>query len=298
MTEDRTGTGTVSLFGAQLRFDLTGGFPLVTTKKIHIKSIVHELIWFLRGDTNIKYLNDNGVSIWDEWASADGELGPVYGKQWRRWETADGRVIDQISGVLNQLKKNPTSRRMIVTAWNPAEVDSMALPPCHLLFQFNTHLLTIDERLNEAKRRTGQQPPNLSSLNALGDSWESLAQDKITALLDEWKIPTRALNCQLYQRSADLFLGFPFNIASYALLTHLIAHECGMLAGDFIWTGGDCHIYSNHLEQVRTQLTREPFALPELVINPNLRSVLEVEFDDISLVGYQHHPAIKAPVAV
>lgn len=287
-TEERTGTGTLATFGKQLHFDLTKGFPLVTTKKVHFKSIVHELIWFLRGDTNIKYLNDNGVRIWDEWASPDGELGPVYGKQWRRWETPDGKVIDQISNVIHQLKNNPTSRRIIVTAWNPGEVDSMALPPCHLLFQFNTQLLTHDERIAELDR---QVRLGLKSVDGLGAYPDKKA-------LDDLGVPTRGLACLLYQRSADLFLGVPFNIASYALLTHLLAHECNMAAQEFVWTGGNCHIYQNHLEQVNTQLGREPLPLPELVINPNLGSVLEVQFEDIELRGYEFHPAIKAKVAV
>jgi thymidylate synthase len=245
---DRTGTGTLSVFGRQLRFDLAQGFPLITTKKLHLRSIIYELLWFLRGDTNIKYLKDNGVSIWDEWADENGNLGPVYGSQWRSWPAPDGRHIDQITQVLNQIKNKPDSRRHIVSAWNPAEVDKMALPPCHALFQFY------------------------------------VANDK--------------LSCQLYQRSADYFLGVPFNIASYALLTHLFAEQCNLKVGEFVWTGGDVHLYSNHLEQARLQLSREPFALPQLVIKRNPGSLFEYEFEDFEITNYQAHPSIKAPIAV
>jgi thymidylate synthase len=245
---DRTGTGTVSSFGHQLRFDLSKGFPLVTTKQVHLKSIIHELLWFLRGDTNIKYLQDNQVRIWNEWADENGDLGPVYGKQWRSWTTPDGRHIDQISEVIARIKTDPDSRRLIVSAWNVGELDQMALAPCHLLFQF------------------------------------FVANGK--------------LSCQLYQRSADLFLGVPFNIASYALLTHLIAAECQLGVGDFIWTGGDCHIYSNHFEQVELQLTRKPLPLPELVIVNPRSSIFDYQFSDLEFKNYQYHPAIKAQVAV
>jgi thymidylate synthase len=245
---DRTGTGTVSVFGRQMRFDLSKGFPLVTTKKLHIRSIVYELLWFLRGDTNIKYLNDNGVSIWDEWADENGELGPVYGSQWRSWPTPDGRYIDQIANVLHQIKTKPDSRRHIVTAWNPAEVDNMALPPCHALFQFY------------------------------------VAND--------------TLSCQLYQRSADFFLGVPFNIASYALLTHMVAQQCDLKAGDFVWTGGDVHLYSNHFEQARLQLSREPLPLPALSIKRKPSTIFEYQFEDFEILNYQAHPSIKAPIAV
>lgn len=245
---DRTGTGTRSVFGYQMRFRLSDGFPMVTTKKLHLRSIVHELLWFISGDTNIAYLKENGVSIWDEWADAHGNLGPVYGKQWRRWETADGRVIDQLAQVIAMIKKNPDSRRLIVSAWNVADVDSMALPPCHSLFQF----YVIDGKLS----------------------------------------------CQLYQRSADIFLGVPFNIASYALLTEMVAHCCNLKAGDFIHTFGDAHIYSNHMEQVNLQLTRTPLPLPTLKLNPDVRDVFAFKFDDIVFENYQCHPAIKAPVAV
>jgi thymidylate synthase len=245
---DRTGTGTLSVFGRQLRFDLSQGFPLVTTKKLHLKSIIYELLWFLNGDTNVKYLNDHGVTIWNEWADANGELGPVYGSQWRSWPAPDGRHIDQITQVINQIKQKPDSRRHIVSAWNPAEVDKMALPPCHALFQFY------------------------------------VADGK--------------LSCQLYQRSADYFLGVPFNIASYALLTYMFAQQCDLLPGDFIWTGGDVHLYSNHLEQAQTQLSRSPLPLPSLSIKRRPNSIFEYQFEDFEIVNYQSHPAIKAPIAV
>ncbi len=245
---DRTGTGTLSVFGWQMRFRLDEGFPLLTTKKLHTRSIIHELLWFLRGDTNVRYLQENGVSIWDEWAGADGELGPVYGKQWRRWETADGRSIDQIAQLLDGLKKNPDSRRHLVCAWNPGEVAHMALPPCHALFQFY------------------------------------VANDR--------------LSCQLYQRSADIFLGVPFNIASYALLTLMIAQVCDLQPGDFVWTGGDCHLYLNHQEQAREQLAREPRALPRMRLNPAVRDLFTFRYEDFALEGYDPHPHIKAPVAV
>ncbi|KTD34343.1 thymidylate synthase [Legionella moravica] len=245
---DRTGTGTLSVFGYQMRFDLQQGFPLVTTKKLHTRSIVHELLWFLQGDTNIAYLNEHGVTIWDEWADAHGDLGPVYGRQWRSWPTADGRTIDQLSEVLQQIKTNPDSRRLIVSAWNVSELDKMALMPCHALFQFY------------------------------------VADNK--------------LSCQLYQRSADVFLGVPFNIASYALLTHMVAQQCELDVGDFVWTGGDCHLYLNHLEQARTQIAREPFPLPSLTIKRKPESLFDYQFEDFEFENYQFHPAIKAPIAV
>lgn len=244
---DRTGTGTTSLFGAQLRFDLSAGFPLITTKRVHVRSIVQELIWFLRGDSNVRWLQEHGVSIWDEWADADGELGPVYGVQWRSWPTADGGTVDQVSNVIEEIRRNPDSRRLIVSAWNVAEIPDMALPPCHLLFQF----YVADGRLS----------------------------------------------CQLYQRSADLFLGVPFNIASYALLTHMVAAQTGLEVGDFVWTGGDCHVYDNHREQVATQLARAPFAPPRLRLAPR-DSIFDYAFEDVEIVDYEHHPTIKAPVAV
>ncbi|GAB3697966.1 thymidylate synthase [Spirosoma flavus] len=245
---DRTGTGTISVFGYQMRFNLEDGFPLLTTKKVHTRSIIHELLWFIKGDTNIKYLKDNGVSIWDEWADENGNLGPVYGKQWRSWAAPDGRVIDQLSDVLRQLKNSPDSRRMMVSAWNPSDVPNMALPPCHALFQFY------------------------------------VADGK--------------LSCQLYQRSADVFLGVPFNIASYALLTMMVAQECGYAAHEFIWTGGDTHLYVNHLEQVDIQLSREPRPLPTMRLNPNVTSIFDFTYDDFTLENYNPYPAIKAPVAV
>ncbi len=245
---DRTGTGTISCFGYQMRFDLNEGFPLVTTKKLHLRSIVHELLWFLKGETNIAYLKENGVSIWDEWADEKGELGPVYGKQWRSWAGADGKVIDQVTDVINQIKKNPDSRRLIVSAWNVADLPDMALMPCHALFQFY------------------------------------VADGK--------------LSCQLYQRSADVFLGVPFNIASYALLTMMVAQVCDLQAGDFVHTFGDVHLYSNHIEQAKLQLTRKPFDLPKMKINPSVKDIFSFKFEDFELLNYQFHPHIKAPVAV
>lgn len=245
---DRTGTGTRSVFGRQLRFDLSEGFPLITTKRVHFKSIAYELLWFLRGESNVGWLRDNGVTIWDEWADAAGELGPVYGVQWRSWPTPSGEQIDQITEVIDAIRTNPDSRRLIVSAWNPADIPTMALAPCHALFQFY------------------------------------VADGK--------------LSCQLYQRSADLFLGVPFNIASYALLTHLVAAQTGLEVGDFVWTGGDCHIYDNHVEQVTEQLTREPYPLPRLEITTQRDSIFDYEFGDFEIVGYQHHPAIRGAVAV
>jgi len=245
---DRTGTGTISVFGAQMRFDLQKGFPLLTTKKLHLKSIIHELLWFLKGDTNVKYLQDHGVRIWNEWADEDGELGPVYGKQWRSWPTEDGDTIDQISNVMEQIKNNPNSRRLIVNAWNVGEIEKMALPPCHCLFQFY------------------------------------VADGK--------------LSCQLYQRSADVFLGVPFNIASYALLTMMVAQVCGLEPGDFVHTFGDAHIYSNHLEQVKTQLDREPRPLPKMEINPEVQSIFDFSYEDFTLTNYDPHPHIKGKVSV
>jgi thymidylate synthase len=254
---DRTGTGTISVFGYQMRFDLTKGYPLITTKKLHVKSIIYELLWFLKGDTNIKYLTDNGVKIWNEWADEKGNLGPVYGKQWRSWQGANGKVIDQISEVINQIKNNPDSRRMIVSAWNVSELSEMALMPCHVLFQFYV------------------SPPD----KAKGDT-------------------KGKLSCQLYQRSADVFLGVPFNIASYALLTMMIAQVCDLDCGDFIHTFGDVHIYNNHLEQVKLQLTRTPYPLPQIKINPEVKNIFDFRFEDFTLEGYVHHPHIKAEVAV
>ncbi len=245
---DRTGTGTRSVFGYQMRFDLATGFPLVTTKKVHLRSIIHELLWFLKGDSNIAYLKENNVSIWDEWADANGDLGPVYGVQWRSWPTPDGRKIDQISQLIDRIKNNPDSRRHIVSAWNVAEVDHMALPPCHALFQFY--------------------------------------------------VANGKLSCQLYQRSADLFLGVPFNIASYALLTMMVAQVCNLELGDFVHTFGDAHIYSNHFDQVRLQLSREPRPLPQMQLNSSVQSIFDFKFEDFEVVGYDPHPLIKAPIAV
>ena len=245
---DRTGTGTISVFGHQMRFDLNDGLPLVTTKRMHLRSIIYELLWFLSGDTNVRYLHDHGVSIWDEWADENGDLGPVYGKQWRSWPTADGRHIDQLAQVVGQLRSNPNSRRMLVSAWNVGELDRMALLPCHALFQFHV----ADGRLS----------------------------------------------CQLYQRSADALLGVPFNIASYALLTHMLAQQCDLLVGDFVWTGGDCHLYVNHLEQSDLQLARTPFPLPVLNLRRRPPSLFEYVFEDFEILGYRSHDAIKAPIAV
>jgi len=246
--EDRTGTGTLSLFGHQMRFDLSEGFPVITTKKLHLRSIIHELLWFLRGDSNIQYLKDNGVSIWDAWADENGELGPVYGVQWRNWPRPDGGHVDQISQIMRQLKENPDSRRIMLSAWNVGEIENMALPPCHCLFQF----------------------------------W--VAEGK--------------LSCQLYQRSCDIFLGVPFNIASYALLTHMLAQQADLKVGDFVWTGGDCHLYSNHLEQADEQLQREPLPLPRLAIKRRPPSIFDYEYEDFEILNYESHPHIKAAVAV
>jgi thymidylate synthase len=246
--DDRTGTGTLSVFGHQMRFDLAEGFPLVTTKKLHLRSIIYELLWFLSGDTNVRYLREHGVSIWDEWADKEGNLGPVYGRQWRCWPTADGRTIDQLSRVVEQLKSNPDSRRIIVSAWNVGELERMALLPCHALFQFY--------------------------------------------------VAEGRLSCQLYQRSADALLGVPFNIASYALLTHMLAQQCDLEVGDLVWTGGDCHLYLNHLEQTDLQLTRAPFPLPRLVIRPKPPTLFEYAYEDFEILDYRHHDAIKAPIAV
>lgn len=245
---DRTGTGTRSVFAYQMRFNLADGFPLVTTKKLHMRSIVHELLWFLQGNTNVEYLRSHGVSIWDEWADETGDLGPIYGRQWRSWPTSDGQVIDQLSEVVNQIKTNPDSRRLLVSAWNVGELNKMALAPCHALFQFY------------------------------------VAQGR--------------LSCQLYQRSADVFLGVPFNIASYALLTHLVAEQCQLQVGEFIWTGGDCHLYLNHLEQARTQLQRTPYPLPRLLIKRKPPTLFDYQFEDIAFINYESHPTIKAPIAI
>jgi thymidylate synthase len=248
LKSDRTGTGTKSVFGYQMRFDLQKGFPLLTTKKVHLKSIIYELLWFIKGDTNIKYLNDHGVTIWNEWADEDGNLGPVYGSQWRSWKGADGKVTDQLSSLIEGIKKNPDSRRHIISAWNPAEVDKMALPPCHAMFQFY--------------------------------------------------VANGRLSCQLYQRSADVFLGVPFNIASYALLTMMVAQVCGLNPGEFIHTFGDAHIYTNHFDQVNLQLSRDTRQLPVMKLNPAIESIFDFKFEDFILEGYDPHPGIKAPIAV
>lgn len=246
--QDRTGVGTLSVFAAQLRFDLRRGFPLVTTKKLHLRSIIHELLWFLRGDTNLAYLREHGVTIWDEWADENSDLGPIYGKQWRDWESKDGRHIDQLANAIDLLRRDPNSRRIVVSAWNVGELEQMRLLPCHLLFQFY--------------------------------------------------VANGELSCQLYQRSADLFLGVPFNIASYALLTHLVAQQADLKVGEFIWTGGDCHLYLNHLDQARLQLSRTPFPLPHLILHRLAESLADYRYEDFEIAGYQSHPAIKAPVAV
>lgn len=299
---DRTGTGTQSLFGAQMRFDLAKGFPLLTTKKVFFKGIALELLWFLQGSTNVKWLQEQGVHIWDEWADENGELGPVYGSQWRNWRGAGEpytdsdtlsvtEKVDQIATVIESLKKNPDSRRHIVTAWNPAEVDNMALPPCHALFQFYSDELTLEERIvyRAATRATIERGESV----LLGES-----DDRIHSLMDSLKVPRRRLSCQLYQRSADSFLGVPFNIASYALLTHMVAQQVDMVPGDFIWTGGDCHIYSNHTEQVGIQLSRDTRSLPTLKINRKPESIFDYKYEDFEIVGYDPHPSIKAPIAV
>ncbi|ANZ49610.1 putative thymidylate synthase [Erwinia phage vB_EamM_Kwan] len=354
--KDRTGTGTRSLFGAQMRFDLTEGFPLVTTKKVHLRSIIHELLWFLKGDTNISYLNDNGVTIWDEWArdetrsvpcvytveeraailrqrssidgkttdwyneweaallegddeeekmvvldsqnvpregfrdvTTSGELGPVYGKQWRDWVGADGRHHDQITKVIDQLRNDPDNRRIIVSAWNVGELDQMALAPCHSFFQFYTRELTLYERALAAKEKgTEDYYLNLNEKH----------QEQLHYEFDELAVPRRGLSCQLYQRSADVFLGVPFNIASYALLTEMVAQQVNMVAEEFVWTGGDTHLYSNHLEQARLQLTRDPHPLPRLKFKRKPESIFDYQFEDFEIEGYVSHDAIKAPVAI
>ena len=248
LKEDRTGTGTKCIFGYQMRFNLQEGFPLVTTKKLHLRSIIHELLWFLQGNTNIDYLHQNKVTIWDEWADENGDLGPVYGKQWRAWETKEGKVVDQISELIEQIKTNPNSRRLLVNAWNVGEINNMALPPCHILFQFY--------------------------------------------------VANGKLSCQLYQRSADIFLGVPFNIASYAILTHMIAQVCNLEVGDFVHTIGDAHLYTNHFDQARLQLSRSPYPLPELKLNKEIKNIFDFRFEDIEIINYQSHPTIKAPIAI
>jgi len=269
--EDRTGTGTLSVFGHQMRFDLSRGFPALTTKKLHLKSIIHELLWFLSGDTNIRYLKENGVSIWDDWADENGDLGPVYGRQWRSWQTPTGQHIDQITQLIGQLKNNPDSRRHIVTAWNPSDVDDMALPPCHCLFQFYV---------------------------ANGKLSCQLYQRSADHCLFQFYVANGKLSCQLYQRSADIFLGVPFNIASYALLTQMLAQVCDLQVGDFVHTLGDAHLYLNHIDQARLQLQRRPGALPSLQINPDVKDIFAFTFDDFELLDYQAQAHIAAPIAV
>lgn len=319
--KDRTGTGTLSIFGHQMRFNLQEGFPLVTTKRCHLRSIIHELLWFLKGDTNVKYLNDNGVTIWDEWKNKDGDLGPVYGKQWRAWTAHDEvhtgnkkiiaemeedgweeagyreasmlltKDIDQIAKVMDQLKNDPDNRRIIVSAWNVADLDDMALAPCHAFFQFYTREMSLEERVQWAEENDNE---------LWSDYIHATFVDENTRLgwLDKAGVPTRKLSCQLYQRSCDIFLGLPFNIASYALLIHMFAQQANMVVGDFVWTGGDVHLYSNHLEQARTQLGRTPRPLPKLIIKRKPDSIFDYKFEDFDIEGYDPHPAIKAPVAI
>ncbi|EHV4349842.1 thymidylate synthase [Salmonella enterica] len=326
---DRTGTGTLSVFGRQMRFDLRKGFPLITTKKLHLRSIIHELLWFLSGDTNTKYLEDNGVTIWREWQDENGNLGPLYGAQWRRWkdvklvpkknaalleklqaagyadygdaddgsQTFDARVLlkehDQIAKVVDQLRNDPDSRRIIVSAWNVGELDQMALAPCHAFFQFYTRELSTDERLDWFEKNLPDQ------FNDSRFSNEAVADDAVFHVeMDALEIPRRILSCQLYQRSADFFLGVPFNIASYALLVHMVAQQVNMVPGDFVWSGGDVHLYSNHLEQAKLQLTREPLPLAKLVIKRKPESIFDYKFDDFEIQDYVSHDPIKAPVAI
>ena len=296
---DRTGTGTYSVFGHQMRFDLADGFPLVTTKKCHLKSIIHELLWFLAGDTNIAYLREHGVRIWDEWVDENGNLGPVYGAQWRSWPMPNGDTFDKISDVLCHLRTNPDSRRMVVSAWNVAQLDQMALPPCHCLFQFYTREMTLGERLryeDRVMRTAGWSRESCAARGWTEETWN--AKSEIHKYLDSIGAPRRVLSCQLYQRSADIFLGVPFNIAGYALLTMMIAQVVGMAPGEFVWAGGDCHLYSNHLEQADLHLTRDPLPLPTMKINPRVTDLFAFRFEDFELVGYQTNPHIAAPVAV
>ena len=316
---DRTGVGTQSVFGHQMRFDLSEGFPLLTTKKVHLKSIIYELLWFIAGDTNIKYLKDHGVSIWDEWADENGDLGPVYGHQWRSWPAPDGKSIDQLSQVIDLIRNNPDSRRMLVTAWNPGEVDKMALPPCHCLFQFyvadgNGDLGPVyghqwrswpapDGRsIDQLSQVIDQIRHNPDSRRMLISAWNPGEVDKMALppchCLFQFYVADGKLSCQLYQRSADIFLGVPFNIASYALLTMMIAQISGLQPGEFIHTTGDTHIYLNHFEQVDLQLSREPRPLPKMLINPDVKEIEDFRYEDFTLEGYDPWPAIKAPVAV
>jgi thymidylate synthase len=291
--DDRTGTGTTSIFGYQMRYDLRAGFPLITTKKVHMKSIIQELLWFLTGSSNNNWLKERGVTIWDEWAREDGDLGPVYGVQWRSWPTPDGGHIDQISDVINTLKTNPDSRRIIVSAWNVAELHKMALMPCHAFFQFYARELALSEREALFQKQMQANPDQ-----APRDQYMLTMMSAMHDFLDVQRVPRRALSCQLYQRSADAFLGVPFNIASYALLTHMVAQQCDMVADQFIWTGGDCHIYDNHQEQVNLQLSREPRPFPQLKLARKPNTIFDYRPEDFVIEGYDPHPAIKAPVAV
>lgn len=294
---DRTGTGTREVFGAQMRFDLSHGFPLITTKKVHFKSVVAELLWFLSGSTNVKDLQAMGCTIWDEWAGEDGKLGPIYGEQWRSWQDCNGGYIDQIQQLVDGLKRDPFSRRHIVSAWNPGDIPEMALAPCHCLFQFEVSECTQGERIAHLDYTRGRVV------------WDEVAQtlrakhgvvegDAVRAALDAMGVPRLRLSCQLYQRSADMFLGVPFNIASYSLLTHMVAQQAGMVPGEFVWTGGCVHIYDNHVEQVTTQLARKPYSYPKLHIKRKPESIFDYAPDDFEVIGYEHHTAIKAPVAV
>ena len=309
---DRTGTGTKSVFGRQMRFDLQKGFPLVTTKKVHMKSIIYELLWFLRGETSVEWLNEHGITIWNEWAGENGELGPIYGYQWRKWPAvsvvseAPGihyewepehlalQPIDQIAQVMSEIQTNPDSRRLVVSAWNVGDIDKMALQPCHILFQFNTRLLTTRERFALYSRAYEDDDDTLSPTKL----WQKYPERNHHEILDIEKIPSRALDCQMYQRSCDFFLGVPFNIASYALLTMMVAQVTGCAPGEFVWVGGDVHLYLNHLAQAELQITREPRPLPRVRINPEKKSIDDFCFNDFTLEGYDPHPAIKAPIAV
>jgi thymidylate synthase len=304
LKHNRTGVDTISIFGTQMRFDLREGFPLLTTKKVHTKSIIHELLWFISGDTNIKYLQDNGVRIWDEWANEDGDLGPVYGHQWRKFPNHVlkggggghndlvhyayvNEPIDQLLVAQERLRTNPDCRRIIVTAWNPADLPEMALAPCHCLFQFFTEEIPFDERVDIAENR-----------GCFVNGEKNHSEEVVTEILDNMNIPKRYLSCQLYQRSCDFFLGVPFNIASYALLTHMMAQCVNMIPKDFVWTGGDTHLYVNHFEQVDLQLSRDTKVLPTIELNPEVKEITDFKFEDISIINYECHPAIKAEVAV
>lgn len=294
---DRTGTGTVSLFGAQLRFNLAEGFPLLTTKKVHLKSVIHELLWFLQGDTNIKYLNDNGVTIWNEWANKDGDLGPIYGAQWRSWYY-EGYVIDQIINVISEIQTNPDSRRLVVSAWNVGELSAMRLAPCHCLFQFYTHEMTLAERLQYEAAQFGTGDWSKEGYKQRGWKGYNTPEEDYHIYLDTLGVPRKKLSCQLYQRSADIFLGVPFNIASYALLTMMIAQVCDLAYGDFVHTFGDVHLYLNHIEQADIQLSRTPRELPRMIIDPSIINIDGFKYEHFTLQDYNPYPAIKAEVAI